>query len=51
MFMAGVPIQAITLVSGHKAEREFLKYINKSATVNIGLVAQQVKMIKPFPIC
>jgi site-specific recombinase XerD len=50
MFMAGVPIQAIMSVSGHVTEKEFLKYINKSATVSINIVAQQVHTIKQLSV-
>lgn len=45
-FMEGVPIGAIMSISGHKTEREFLKYINKKARVDIAKVALQVNTIK-----
>jgi hypothetical protein len=45
-FMQGVPIGAIMSISGHKTEREFLKYINKKARVDIAKVALQVSTIK-----
>lgn len=50
MYVAGVPIQAIMKVSGHKSEKEFLKYINKDAIIDISLVSQQVNAIKPLKV-
>lgn len=42
----GVATQAIMSISGHKTEREFLKYINKDAGVKIEVIAEQVNNIR-----